>query len=215
MTLTLHGFPLSSYVRTARMACVEKGVDYRLDPLSPGDAKAQGLHPFGKIPVLDHDGFPLFETLAICCYVDASFDGPGLQPSDLKRRALDLLWISAIDGVVYDAMIRRFVLQYAFPKDGVPDRRVIDPALGKARHQLGVLDAGYGAHDYLTGDSLGSADLYLAPIPFYVGQIPEGEALLSAVPGVRRGTAAMEARKSFGDAFANNLVREVLKRFLQ
>lgn len=199
MSLTIHGFPLSTYVRTARMTCVEKGVDYALDPITPSEAKSKGLHPFGKLPIMSHDDFRLFETSAICRYIDASFKGPSLLPSDLRAAALAEQWISAISDVIYDAMIRRYVLQYVFPKGDAPDRTVIDPALVQIREQLAVLDKAYGAHDVLVGDGVTLADLFLAPILFYVGKMPEGGELLGAVPAVRRGIAAIEQRKSFGE----------------
>jgi glutathione S-transferase len=196
MTLTIHGFPISTYVRTARMTCVEKNVDYQLDPIPPDDCKARGLHPFGKVPAMDHDGFKLFESGAICRYIDAAFQGPALLPADIKARALMDQWISVAGDALYDVMIRKFVLQYVFAKDGKPDRSVIDPAIGQIREQLGVLDRAYGARDFVVGDSLTLADLFLAPLLFYVGKMPEGGELLGAVPAVRRGIAAIETRKS-------------------
>ena len=38
------------------------------------------LHPFGRMPAFEHDGFRLFETAAISRYVDEAFAGPALQP---------------------------------------------------------------------------------------------------------------------------------------
>jgi len=202
MALKLYGFPLSTYVRTARMACVEKGVIYELEPLSPAECQARRLHPFGKIPVMEHDGLRLFETSAIVRYIDASFDGPPLQPDGRIEQARMEQWISAIGDTIYDAMIRRCVLQYAFPRreDGQPDRKVIVPALKQTRRQLEVLDEAYGDRSFLDGDNLSLADLFLAPILFYLARIPpEGPGLLEAAPNVRRGIAVMENRTSFGE----------------
>jgi len=197
MTVTIYGFPLSTYVRTARMACIEKGIDYVLEPVAPSASKERGLHPFGKIPVLDHDGFRLYETRAITGYIDAGFDGPALQPADAKARALMDQWISALNDVMYGTMIRGFVLPYVFAKDGQPDRAVIDAALPQIAHQLDVLNEGYGARAYLVGDGVTLADLFLAPVLYYVGAMPEGDSLLAKAPGVRRGIEAMHARRSF------------------
>lgn len=200
MALKLYGFPLSTYVRSTRMACVEKGVAYELEPLSPPECKARGLHPFGKIPVMEHDGLRLFETSAILRYIDETFDGPSLQPADPTGRARMEQWISSVNDTIYDAMVRRCVLQYAFPRgeDGAPDRKVIVPALKQTRRQLKVLDEAYGDRDFLVGDSLSLADLFLAPILFYLARIPpEGSKMLEAAPNLRRGMAAMESRKSF------------------
>ena len=96
-------------------------------------------------------------------------------------------------------MIRRYVLQYAFPKgaDGKPDRAVIDAALAESKQQLGILDAAYGSRNYLAGDEVSLADLFVAPIVFYVQNMPDGKELLAPFGNVRRAHTAMAERESF------------------
>ena len=43
--------------------------------------------PFGKIPAFEHQGFHLYEAGPISRYVDETFAGPALQPSDARHRA--------------------------------------------------------------------------------------------------------------------------------
>jgi glutathione S-transferase len=195
----IHGFPQSSYVRTARLVCEEKAIAHRLDPLMPGELKARGLHPFAKMPAMTHGDVKLFETAAIAVYLDESFGGPSLQPAGALERARMVQWISAYNDTIHDAMGRRIILQYIFPKgpEGQPDRSVIDPALDQARDQLATLNAAYGARDYLVGESLTLADLFLAPTLHYLEKVPEGPDLLAAAPNVARAHAAMTARPSF------------------
>ena len=107
----LHGVPQSTYVRTARMVCEEKAIAYEVDPVLPGDMKHRGLHPFGRIPAMTHGEVRLFETAAIACYLDLTFDGPAMQPEDPVALSEMVQWISAINDTVYDAMVRRIVLQ--------------------------------------------------------------------------------------------------------
>jgi glutathione S-transferase len=99
----------------------------------------------------------------------------------------------------YDAMVRRYVLQYVFPKgaDGAPDRAVIDKAVPEIRSQLAVLDRAYGPRNLLAGDTVTLADLLLAPIVFYLPMFPEGKTLLAEVPNVVRAHAAFAERESF------------------
>ena len=96
-------------------------------------------------------------------------------------------------------MVRRYVLQYLFPRgaDGQPDRGVIDTALKEMPAQLAALDQAYGAGDWLAGGALSMADLFVAPILAYVERMPEGAALLAAAPNVMRAQAAVRARPSF------------------
>src|SRR4029079_3910704 len=49
-------------------------------------------HPFGVVPLLDDDGFQLYESRAILRYLDGKYGG--LAPTDLKDRAVMEQWIS-------------------------------------------------------------------------------------------------------------------------
>jgi glutathione S-transferase len=200
-TVTLLGDPRSTYTRTARMGLAEKGVEYTLAPTAPRTPEILPVHPFGKIPGFRDGEIPLFETSAILRYIDESFDGPALLPDTIRDRARCEQWVSAVNAYCYDAMIRRYVLQYIFPRGagGKPDRAIIDGALGEIAAHLRVFDQAYEGRDYLVGNALCMADLFLAPILAYVEVMPEGAELLAAVPGIRRGQAVMRERRSFTD----------------
>ena len=197
--LTIHGFPLSTYVRTVRLVCEEKAIAYDLNPILPSDSKAQGLHPFGKIPVLTDGDLTLFESPAIARHLDETRAGPELQPQEPRARARMNQWISVVGDVVYDTMVRRYVLQYAFPRgpEGQPDRPVIEVALPEIRDQLAVLDRAVGDAGFLAGSSVTLADLFLAPILFYLRRLPEGADLMAAAPDLERAYGAIAARPSF------------------
>jgi glutathione S-transferase len=196
--LTIYGIPQSTYVRSARMACIEKGVAYTLDPVAP---KANDLHPFRKVPAMRHGDFTLYETSAILRYIDDVFPGPRLTPDDPKKRARMEQWISAINAYLDPSMIRRLVVQYAFPKgaDGQPDRAVIDKAAEEVKHQVALLDAAYAEGPYLTGADISLADLLIAPIMFYLARTPEGGEILKPATNIHRAGDAMRARRSFQD----------------
>ena len=80
--VVLYGTPLSPYVRTARMALAEKGVGYTLKPVDLKDPAYRRLHPYARLPAMEHGRLRLFETAAITRYIDEAFDGPTLQPVD-------------------------------------------------------------------------------------------------------------------------------------
>ena len=60
--MTLWGFDGSTYVRTVKMLLAEKGytdfeqVQVNVLAGEPRSAEHLARHPFGKVPVLDHDG---------------------------------------------------------------------------------------------------------------------------------------------------------------
>jgi len=200
-TLTLLGDPRSTYTRTARMGLAEKGVKYSMQQTGPRTPEILAVHPFGRIPAFRDGDFEVFETSAILRYVDESFEGPPLLPWTIRDRTRCEQWVSAINFYCYDAMIRRYVLQYLFPRGagGQPDRAVIDGALKDIAEHLAIFDRGYGNREFLAGNALSMADLFLAPILAYIEAMPEGAQLFASVPNVRRGQAVMRGRPSFKD----------------
>lgn len=198
-TVALLGDPRSSYVRTARMALAEKGVQYTLQPAAAHSPEVLALSPFGRIPVFRDGPIELFETSAILRYLEEAFPGPSLLPGNLRDRARCEQWVSAINAYVDGPLIRRYVLHYVFPRGagGKPDRGVIDATVREMPGILAVLDRAYDGRDWLAGRTLSMADLFLAPIIYYVEMFPEGKALLPQYPNLMRGQAAVRARASF------------------
>ena len=205
MTINVYGLPFSTYTCTVLMTCIEKAAPFELDAsgLSPisGARKRPHIdrHPFGKIPAIRDGDFLLYETSAICRYIDEKFDGPNLVPAGLRDRALMEQWISAVNSYLDESFIRRFVLQYAFPRtaDGQPDRAAIESAIPGVRRGLRILNDNYGKAGYLVAGSLTLADLFLAPILFYLDRTPEGPDLFRKAPNVKRGLEVISQRESF------------------
>jgi glutathione S-transferase len=199
-TVMLLGDARSSYTRTARMGFAEKGVACTLEPAAPHSSAIDAVHPFGRIPALRDGEFEVWETSAILRYLDESFDGPSLTPGTIAERVRSEQWVSAVNSYLYDAMVRRYVLQYIFPtgEGGRPDRGVIDAAVKEMAPQLRALDRAYAKSDYLAGgQALSFADLFVAPILAYVERMPEGASLLADAPHLRRAQAAFRQRQSF------------------
>lgn len=198
--ITIYGPSQSTYVRTARLACVEKGVSHTLEPVELGSEAHAKLHPFKKIPAMRHGDFALYETSAITRYVDATFPGPALQPAELKAKARMDQWVSAVSDYCYQAMIREIVIQRVVVpmRGGKPDEAMIKAAWPKVEHQVAVLDKAVAASPYLAGNALSLADLFLVPIVFYVKVQPEGGPLLGRHKALSAWFERMASRPSFG-----------------
>lgn len=198
-SVVLLGDPRSTYVRTARMALAEKGVRYTLEVHGPHSPAIDAIHPWGRMPAFRDGDLTLFETSAIVRYVDEAFDGPRLAGMNVLARAQAEQWVSAISSYLYPTMVRDYVLQYVIPRgtDGKPDRKVIDAAAREMTVQLDALERAYGGRDWLAGQGLSVADLFLAPIVAYLGRFPESAALLEERPSIRRAHAAISSRPSF------------------
>src|SRR5262249_22807713 len=53
-TLEIIGAPQSNFVCTTRIACMEKGVPYTLNPARPHTPEVDAVHPLGRIPAMRH-----------------------------------------------------------------------------------------------------------------------------------------------------------------
>ena len=198
----LYGPQFSTYVRSARLALAEKGVAYDLEEIdmfagAHKDAAHLARHPFGKVPVFEHEGFILYETCAILRYVDEAFQGPRLQPGDPGGRARMTQIISVIDCYAYRPMIPGIVIPrfVAARSKKKPDEAAIDAAVPEAAEALTVLESLF-VGEFLAGKALSLADLHLAPIHDYFRQTPEGESLLSGAPKLSRWWSTMSRRPS-------------------
>lgn len=196
--VTIYGPAMSTSVRTARMACVEKGVAHAREDVDFRSAAHRSLHPFNKVPVMRHGDFVLYETGAICRYVDRAFPGPPLQPKDLQSLARMDQWMSAIMDYIYSVMIGEFIWQRLFVpmKGGQPDEAKIEAAVPKVAHQLSVLDAALKPGPFLAGALASLADLMLFPVIVYLRATPEGGAALVKAPAVAAWFERIAARPS-------------------
>jgi glutathione S-transferase len=125
------GIPQSTYVRAVRMACEEKGIPYTLTPAFPHSPEVLAIHPFGKIPAFRHGDVELCESRAIVTYLDSAFPGPKLIPAEPRAGAETDQWISLVNSVMDQTMIRKYLFAYILPKtaDKSPDRPAIEAVL--------------------------------------------------------------------------------------
>ena len=185
MNVTLYGYKFSVYTWIARVTLVEKGVPYKyreINPFSPtfDDAYLQ-LHPFKRVPVLEHDGFTLYETSAITRYIDFAFHGPALQPSDAKELGRMAQIVSIIDAYAFEPMMRQaFTNRVVCEKFGfAPDEVIFAEAMVESKAVLSALNHLIGKSEFLCGDTLSLADLQLAPVIDYFQMFDEGRQMLS------------------------------------
>lgn len=96
--LTLLGFPRSTFVQIVGLVLTHKDVLYTFRDLEPDmDSPVHlALHPFDRVPILQHGDFTLYETSAIVAYLEEVFPMPSLQPETTQGRARMNQWISAV-----------------------------------------------------------------------------------------------------------------------
>jgi glutathione S-transferase len=192
------GSARSTYTRVVRMVCEEKGIEYALTERMLGASELVAIHPFGKMPVLRHGDFALCESKAIASYLDRSFPGPHVFPSDSRLAALTEQWVSLVNTVIDRTLIRTYLYAYIAPKTaGAPDGEAIEAVMPAVREQLGILNKVVAGTGYLVGDQFTFADINLLPILDRVRLAPEGAEALAAAPHLAGYYDRHAARPSF------------------
>jgi glutathione S-transferase len=197
----IHGIPGSPYVRTALLALEEKGLPWRLAAIPMGGNRAaeyRAIHPFQKIPTLDHGDFRLYETRAILDYLDRIAPEPPLTPADPKRAAR----MNQLIGITDCYLAARLSGAVTFPRliapqFGMPvDEDAIAGAVPGATEVVGEVARLLGDQPFLAGDALSLADLMLAPHLVFVPHFAEGQSILAPHARLRAWIERMDARPS-------------------
>lgn len=178
--MKIYGHPWSINTRKTLATLADKGHDAPLVlvMIPTGEHKLPAhiaRHPFGKVPVLDDDGFVLYETRAINAYLDATLPGPALVPARPRDRARMDQWINIADSyfvphvhpLIVELLFRRFL-------GGPQDQAVIAAGRANLAPALDALDRALGETPYLAGDALSLADIHWSPYVDYLTKIGEG-----------------------------------------
>jgi glutathione S-transferase len=183
----LYGYQYSVYQRIVRLTLEEKGIAYEtieVDPFLIPEPDLLRLHPFRKVPILVHGAFRIFETAAICTYLDEVGPGAPLQPPAPQARARMNQIRGILDSYGYWPLVRDVYAQRVFaPAFGrEPDEARIAAGLSSARTVLDALEFLVCGTGFLVSTDLSLADLHLAPMLAAFDQAPEGRLLLGAYP---------------------------------
>jgi glutathione S-transferase len=198
----VHSVPGSPFGRSVLAALEEKGASWRLSPLSPGTLQSPqhlARHPFGRVPVLEHNGFSLYETQAILRYLDRVLPEPSLTPTDPERAArMDQVmnindWY-LFHGVGNVILFHRVIAPRLMGLK--PDEAAIDAAMPKARTVFAELARLLGEQSWFAGDTISLADLLVAPAIAFFAQTPEWTALGAPHGNLVAWLRRMEARPS-------------------
>ena len=185
----------------ARWALEEAGLPYRARLLEQGDQDKldyRALQPFGQVPILEDDGFVLFESGAIVLYVGERSEA--LLPKDPEARARATQWLVAalnsIEPFVMD--VARIDIFYA-DQEWARLRR--PGAVEFVRRRLSALAKALGDKPYLDGDRFTAGDLMMTTVLRILGHT-------DIVTSDKRLAAYIErctARPAFGCALSGQL----------
>jgi len=198
----LTGYRLSAYTWAARLALCEAGAAFEqreADPFTPeGQVLLAPLRPFGRVPLLEHDGFAIWETAAILEYVDGAFADGALVSSGARARARMRQVIGIVDAYGYWPMVRQVFSERVFaPFEGrAADEAAIAQGMARAAPVLGALEQIAAEGLTLAPGRADLASCHFLPMAAYFVMAPEGRRAMEAHPALMawyEGQAGREA----------------------
>jgi glutathione S-transferase len=176
----VHSVPGSPFGRAVLAAFEEKHTPYRFSRVAPGTHRSEPhilRHPFGRVPVLEHDGFMLYETQAILRYLDRVLPAPPLTPADPRAAARMDQAMNINDWYLFNGVgnvigFQRLVAPRLMPGH-TPDEAAIAAAMPKAHTVFNELSRLLGDQPYFAGENVTLADLMNAPQLDFLAQTPE------------------------------------------
>jgi glutathione S-transferase len=162
--LRIYGAATSRALRVLWMVS-ELGISYEHKDWRPRAPETRtpdffALNPNGRVPVIDDDGFVLYESLAINLYL-AKKHGSALYPADAKQEALAWQWsIWEID------RLDRQIVNHARHTKDLPEAErkpeIADAAWKEVVPALDVLETALKKSEWLAGPAFSVADLNVA-----------------------------------------------------
>ena len=161
LELILHSYRRCPFAIRVRMTLEEKGLSYQVieEDLSAPSETLLKLHPEGKVPLLIHQGNPIFESCIITEYLDEVFSENPLRPATPWGRAqmrLWTYWCNQIFKLDLDAY------KYEWKELSEMDRAAL---LIRLNGHLRKLADALRGQAFLMGQQLSLADIHV--FPFY------------------------------------------------
>lgn len=121
----------------------------------------RAMNPNSKIPVIDHDGFVLWESNAIVRYLSSRFGAGNLYPDSLTLRADADRWMDWQATSFNPAMTPIFKQLIRTPA-AERDAALMASSHAETQMKLALLDAHLADHEYVTGATFTMGDIPLA-----------------------------------------------------
>jgi len=164
---TVHGVPLSPFVRKVRIALAEKGVAHEVNPMVPlppanSDPAFRKMSPLGKIPAYEEGDFAISDSSVILAYLERTQPNPSLVPEAPQDHARAQWFEEFADSKLADGVGTVFFQRVVNPNimKQPTDQAAVDAALGEALPPLfDYLDEQIGDGEYLVGGRFTIADI--------------------------------------------------------
>src|SRR4028118_2207478 len=158
---------VSPYVRKV-LACLElKGLDYRVDPITPffGNDAFEAQSPLRRIPVLVDGDVTLCDSSVICAYLDEAYPQRPLLPASPKDRArtrwLEEFADTRLGDIFIWALFYQRVVRPAVWGEAADEARIAKAVDDDAPRALDYLESQLPEAGFLFGE-IGLADIAIA-----------------------------------------------------
>jgi len=195
--LKIYGHPWSNASRRVQILCEELGVPYRYETMDlmkgvQYGAEFQKINPNSKVPVIDDDGFVLWESQAIMRYLADKHKAEAWYPADRKRRAVVEQWLDW-NQTRLGQEAAKIMFHTHFAGDKRNDKAIED-AMKWLEKILPVLEDELKQRSYIGGDQPDLADIAVATNLSYLEMCKYD---LTPYPTVTRWYERMKNRPSF------------------
>ena len=150
------------------------------------------MNPNALVPVIEHDGFVLWESNAIVRYLAARYGEGTLWPADLHVRADADRWMDW-HTVSLNPGIGPAFIQLIRTAPEKRDAAVIENARIEVEKKLGILDAQLATREYVAGSAFTMGDI---PVACSVDRWYKLPLARESHPHVERWYASLRARKA-------------------
>ena len=164
--LKVYGVPRSPPVNCVRFTANYLELDYEfvLVNMMEGEHRSEWymkLHPAGKVPSIDDDGFAMFESVAICRYLARKARSP-IYPADISAAAVVDAWSDFAENHVYVAICKVLFNHFFGPMMGAEvDERSLQEGREWLARFLPIVDARIGEQGNVAGTEFSLADIVL------------------------------------------------------
>ncbi len=198
--ITIHGSSVSPFVRKTLVCLIEKGVNYKLNPISPFPPPDDFLQisPLGKIPAMTDGDLAIPDSSAICGYIEKKYPEPPLYPSDPGDYGRALWFEDWADNELPKATAALFFNRIAVKMmKREPDEAVIQKILDDVQPPIfAYLETQIGDKQFLVGDAFSIADI--AVTCQFIQMLYAGESLpAEQFPNITRYVTELMHRESF------------------
>lgn len=200
--MKLYGHPFSTCTRKVLLTLAEKELqaEFVHIELSKGEQKNPEYllkNPFGVVPFLEDGEIKMYESRAICRYLDAKSPQNKLTPTEISSRARMEQWTSVEHSYIDPAVGKMIHQKILHPMRGLAtDLQVVESARKSLHFVFNILNSELRKSPYLAGEAFSLADLFIMPCHAHLTLAKEVE-VMEAYPHFMNWWSRVSKRPSY------------------